>query len=287
MLTLFCILFLLASGWFALAAAYTPETREPTPLEKETFAILKKKFQGRILDENLKTVHALAKSPEYQDFLAEAYPTTKTIQEFEKIVNFETALNKILPPKKHYLKFYTEHFRVQKVEEVEDVEHFLIHHEATRTWVYHAIKIGDDKPISKRIEGLRLPSAAKFMNTSPYRKMLETRFGISAKLEMSPGVMTEIVRYVNIPVITMTKSHLVADANSIKKRFEKNGNSDGMLWLAIQDPVLFEKIRYAFTTDTTFINYVHTAPIAAEAEAQRMQELKKRLQQQQKEQPNQ
>ena len=287
MLTLFCILFLLANGWLILAAAYTPETSEPTPLEKEAFAILKKKFPGRILDENLKTVHAFAESPEYQNFLTEAYSATKPIQGFEKIVNFEATLNKILPPKEHYLTFYTEQFRVEKVEEVEDVEHFLIHHEATRTWVHHAIKIGDDKPISKRIGGLRLPSSAKFMNTPPYRKMLETRFGISAKLEMSPNMMTEIVRYVNMPVIAMTKSHLVADADRIKKCLEKNGNSDGMLWLAIQYPVLFERIRYTFTTDTTFINYVHTAPITAEAEAQRIQELKKRLQQQQKEQPNQ
>lgn len=256
-LTVLYIFFFFIGGWFVPAAEYAHETREPTSLEKEAFAILKKKFSGRILDENLKTLHELAESPEYQNFLAEAYPAIKPIQGFEKIVNFEATLNKILPPKEQYITFYTEQFRVEKVEEVEDIEHFLIHHEVTRTWVHHAIKIGDDQPISERIGGLRLPSTAKIMNTPPYRKMLEARFGISAKLEMSPGVMTEIVRYLKIPVVAMTKSHLVADAGRIKKRFKKMGIPMACYGLLSKTPLSLREsaiplplIRHSLTTFT-------------------------------------
>ena len=278
---------LLAGGGFAHPMENTHEPREATRLEKETFHLLKKKFPGEILDQNLKTLNEIAQMPEYQDFLTKAYPVTKPIQEIEEIINFEKTVNKILPPKESYLTYYTEYFHIKALEEVEDFEHLFIHLQLTDNWVYHAIKLGEDISRNARPKETRLPSIMKLMKTPLFRKMMEARFGISAKLEMSPDVMTEIVRYVGIPMHRMTKVLLSTDAHRISTLFKKHGSADGMLWIAIQYPVLFERIRYAFTTNTTFINYLHAAPIAAEADAQREQELRKWWQQQQKEQPNQ
>ena len=278
----FCLFFFLSVG-ISTADMHMidkHEDREPTALEKETFDLLKKKFPGEILDENLKTVHELAESLEYKTFLEKAYPDAKPIPAFAEIINFEEVIHKKLPPKERYLTYYTEQFFVQTPDEVTDAEHFLVHHQATGTWIYHAIIQGNDTP--KRTEGLRLPSrnTAKLMGTPLYRKMLDDRFGIDPNEEMRL-IMRMVVVHVKIPILNMTKTHLVTDAQWIASLLERHGTTDGMLWVALQDPILFERIRYAFTTDRTFLAYVHTAPIKAETDARILREIRERVQKEQ------
>ncbi len=284
-----CLFLLISLGISVNAAEYTDSIPEPTALEKKTSDILRKLFPGEILDKDLKTVHKLAASPEYHAFLAEAYPNAKAIQGFEEIVNFEDPVNKILPPKDHYLPFYTEHFRVETGAEVEDTEHFLVHREVTDGWVDRAIKRGADKPIREHDIRLQLPSKAKFMRSPLFRKMLETRFGINAEVEMSGWLMTQIIRDYNMPILNMVEVQLTADAERIRGLFEKHGNvDDGLLWVAIQYPLLFHRIRSAFSTDTTFLNYVYYNSVDAEGEARKKHEKRLRdfqkWQQRQKEQ---
>lgn len=280
LISFYILFFFLLSGWLNPTIAYADQTRKPTPPEKEVFTILKQKFPGDILDKNLKTLHELAESSEYKSFLTKTYPVTEPIQGFEGIVDFEATLNKILPPKEHFLTFYTEHFGVKKVDEVETFEHLLIFHAATSFWVFEARKHGSGKRRLKTPGHLQLPSSAKLMHTSLYRKMLETRFGIPAALAMNPQIMTEIIRHINTPITILTKEHLVADAHLINALLERHGNTDGMLWLAIQHPTLFERLRYAFTTPTMLINFVYTAPIAVEAENRKIADMRKRIEQQ-------
>lgn len=102
-LSIFILVFL-TSRILAPAAEPAYNTREPTPLEEETFARLKKKFPGEVLDENLKNLHELAESSEYKNFLAEAYPDASLPPEFAEIVNAEgplvdDTLYRIRPPK--------------------------------------------------------------------------------------------------------------------------------------------------------------------------------------------
>ena len=253
------LLFWLSGGVFAAAADYLHEDREPTALEQAAFTRLRQEFPGDILDANLETFRRLAKSPEYLTFLAEAYPDAAPVKAFEAIIDFEKIVNRILPPKERYLPFYQEQFGVDSVEEVTAEEHFLVHFEVTGSWMYRASKEGGE-PNSKRT-GEFVPSPRtwpRLVATSEAREMLERRFGIDATIRLMPAEWTLIVRYFKMPLLSVAKAHLSEDRRWIKAVFEKHGTSEGSLWIALQDPLLFNSILYAFTTDETFLASVYS-----------------------------
>ena len=256
----FVLLVWLSGGVFAAAANYSHEDREPTALEQAAFTRLRQKFPGDILDANLQTFRRLAESPEYLTFLAEAYPDAAPVKAFEAIINFEKIINRILPPKARYLPFYREQFGVASVDEVTAAEHFLVHFEVTGAWRHDASKEGGDLPNSERT-GEFVPSPrtpARLMATSTAREMLERRFGIDATIRLMQGEWTLIVRHYGIPLLSVAEAHRAEDRRWIKAVFEKHGTAEGSLWIALQDPILFNRIFYAFTTDETFLTYVYS-----------------------------
>ena len=250
----------LSGGVFAAAADYLHEDREPTALEQAAFARLRQKFPGDILDANLQTFRKLAKNPEYLTFLAEAYPDAASVKAFEAIIDFEKIINRILPPKERYLLFYREQFGVDRVNEVTAAEHFLVHFEVTGAWMHSAYKEGGDLPNSERT-GEFVPSSrtpARLMATSAAREMLERRFGIDATRKLTRAEYTLLVRYFKMPLLSVAEAHLAEDRRWIKAVFEKHGTAEGSLWIALQDPILFNRIFYAFTTDETFLTYIYS-----------------------------
>ena len=249
------------SGGFA-AADYKHDDREPTALENAAFAHLRKEFPGEILDANLATFRKLAENPAYLTFLAEVYPNAAPVKAFEEIVDFKKWINKILPPKARYRNFYQEQFAVDTVAEVTDEEHFLVHFEVTGAWQHSAYKDGGDLPMHERT-GAFVPSGrtpARLMATSAARDMLERRFGIAADVKLTSAEWTLLVRYFKLPLLSVAKAHLDEDRHWIKAVFEKHGQAEGSLWIALQEPLLFNRILSAFTTDETFLTYVY-APV--------------------------
>ena len=255
------LLFWLSGSGFA-AADYKHDDREPTALENAAFAHLRKEFPGEILDANLATFRKLAENPAYLTFLAEVYPDAAPVKAFEEIVDFKKWINKILPPKARYRNFYQEQFAVDTVAEVTDEEHFLVHFEVTGAWQHSAYKDGGDLPMSERT-GEFVPSGrtpARLMATSAARDMLERRFGIAADVKLTSAEWTLLVRYFKMPLLSVAKAHLAEDRHWIKSVFEKHGQAEGSLWIALRAPLLFNRILSAFTTDETFLTYVY-APV--------------------------
>ncbi len=265
--SIFCLL--MFTGIFSAGAEYTHENREPTPLEKQTFTILKKRFPGEILDEKLRTLHELAESPEYLKFLDTAYPDAKPIPEFADIVDFNKPIHRILPPKERYLTFYAASFQVQTAEEVTDAEHFIVHYNVVDDWISYATERGADRPQYANSGELRLTIPInvipRIVRTPIYREIMEARIGVPANQKMSAELMLPIIRHIEMPILSMTREHIAADTLWIKSLFEKHGYTDGCIWLALQDPIIFQKVRHAFTTDTTFLRFIYTNPAEAEA----------------------
>ena len=254
------LLFWLGGGF--AAADYKHDDREPTALENAAFAHLRKEFPGEILDANLATFRKLSENPAYLTFLAEVYPDAVPVKAFEEIVDFKKWINKILPPKARYHNFYQEQFAVDTVAEVTDEEHFLVHFEVTGAWQHSAYKDGGDLPMRERT-GEFVPSGrtpARLMATSAARDMLERRFGIAADVKLTSAEWTLLVRYFKLPLLSVAKAHLAEDRHWIKAVFEKHGQAEGSLWIALQAPLLFNRILHAFTTDETFLTYVY-APV--------------------------
>ena len=247
------------------AAPPSRALRDLTALEKEAFDTLKKKFPGEILDADLKTLHELAESSEYKKFLADAYPGASVPPEFVEVLNAEgplvdDTLYKIRPPKERYLTYYREHFGVEKVDEVTDTEHFLIHYEVTSKWLFDMMKRGGATPFYARTNGFVLGGrvTGTLVTSPPYKEMVKRRFDIEIKDKPDMSNLPQLMRAINFPLVGLVKLELlVVDVGWIKALFEKYGKSEGLLWIAIQDPALFSQIRYAFTTDKTFLKSIY------------------------------
>ena len=232
---------------FAVASElkiYTHEKRDPTPLEKTYFETLKKQFPGEVLDANLETLHLLSDSDEYVQFLSKKYP------EHAPFTTFQGFFYTVLPPKARYFPFFKQQFGVETIEEIDTDELFIAHAYASSSWVSRGYNRGGDKlPVPTRY-GIQL-----LITTPRGRKMLERRLGIERHRKTDIDDMGRILRTFQT-LLNFGGKQLEEDVRWIKTLFEEHGPSEGMLWLAVQDPRLFELILYTFSTDKTFLTSV-------------------------------
>lgn len=264
-LPIFCFFFLLVSSCFVMAAEnmeYKHVDRSPTVLEKETFAALKKKFPGIIIDKNLKTLREISESQEYLNFLSEKYPHLKPVESFEIIDK------KIVPPKALYFKFFNEQFLIPTLEEVQDDEQWFVHRIMTTRWAFEACKRGNQsiyvRPTGQNRKGVLLNPIGN--------KVIERRLGFSPKKKYTQSLEDQqelrILVLLDQPLFTLVWVHLDEDVRWLKMLFEKHGRSNGMLWAIIQDPILFDRILYTFATDKAFLKFLYD-PIDVEAETRK------------------
>lgn len=240
----FAMIFLLFGNLFTIAAEYKHKNEEPTEKEKETFNLLKNKFPGTGLDKNLNILRELAESREYINFLSEKYPTLD-------IQTFEDVANKVLPPKERYFKFFNEQFFYQTVEEIQHDELALIHKIATDYWLVEAIdRSQGDPPDKKR------PSFRKLLSGPAGKKWLEQQNIIEKETELQPADWLSILR-IFMHLTGLVSENQDADFIWIKTLFEKYGESDGILWVAVQTPVLLDRILYSFKTRESFLKRLH------------------------------
>ena len=251
MLTVFCLLCLHVGGVFTAAEypVYEHAATEPTSLGRETFDVLKRRFPGEILDEKLKTLRELAGSTEYLTFLSKRYPSLE-------IKAFEDVANKVTPPKERYFQFFNEHLYVPTVEEIQDEEQWVIHHLATSSWCNTAYQRGGDTIPGMRKGAIDRPGP--LIITKPIgRKVLEHRLFIDSTHEkLTPedwGTFLFIFRHLN----ALAHLHLDEDVRWLKTLFEKHGQSEGMLSVAVRDPILLDRLLHAFSTDTTLLKWLY------------------------------
>ncbi|MYA72027.1 hypothetical protein F4009_24665 [Candidatus Poribacteria bacterium] len=223
------------------------EDRELTPLEQETFDLLKKKFPGELLDKDLKTLRAIAESPEYMDgFLPKVYPNSAPFIDFD---DFDRT---VMPPKERYLGFCREYLNIEKASEITDDEQYVVHHIATSAWANEASQRGgDDPPNQQKDKPFRLGQVMAFKPIG--RNILERRSADPAAFAF---------------VLLTSRDHLNEDIRWIKTLFDKHGISDGCLHIALQDPILFYRILYAFSTNTSFLKCLYD-PIGTKTKHQK------------------
>lgn len=250
-LTYFYLLFFLTSGLYAISTEYKHVERESTALEKKTYALLKQKFPGEMLNAELETLRELSQSPEYLNFLSQRYPN------LAPFTTFEMLFNKLLPSKERYFKFFNEQFNIESIKEITDDEHFVAHSFASGFWISAAYRRGADKPIHLRPGSRRSPPPGMRGLAQPKgRKILERRLGIESKGTLTNADWVLIISTFG-SLIKLSSIHLDEDVRWIKTLIKKHGQSDGLLWLVVQDPILFERILYAFSTKDTFLKCLY------------------------------
>lgn len=268
-LTTFCLLLVVTGARLAIAGEnmeYEHVNSNLTELEKETFEVLKRRYPGEILDRNLKTLREISESPEYLYFLSRKYPHLKPVKTFGIIDE------KVIPPKTLYFKFFNEQFQIPTLAEIQDDEQWVIHRIVTTKWAFYAIKRGGDAPHYARSNTEQVVRRGLLGRMPLSDQVVERRLGIKPKKKYTqmPKDQEELAVLIFIiqPLFSLAKEHLDEDVRWLRTLFEKQGRSDGMLWAVLQDPILFDRILYTFTTDETFLKCVYS-PIDVEAQVRR------------------
>ena len=249
-----CFLFLLIDGLFTagISTAYKHEDREFTKFEEKTVTLLKKKFPGELLNKDLETLRELSDSDEYVNFLSKKYP------EQAPFTTFQDFFHKVLLPKKHKELYFNLLFKkqlnVQRIEDVEDDEFFVAYAYMATYWTMGAFQRGGDISPSRHLNSSLCIGQYIIAKTPKGRKLLERRLGIDPITKDLPWIL---ILDTFDPLMRFSTSVREEDEHWIKILFNKYGQSDGMLRLVVQDPMLFDRILYTFSTDTTFLKWLY------------------------------
>lgn len=232
--------------------AYKHEDREFTKFEEETVTLLKKKFPNALLNKDLETLRELSDSDEYVNFLSKKYP------EQAPFTTFQDFFHKILLPKKHqelyFSLFFKKQLNVHRIEDVEDDEFFVAYAYMAAYWTMGAFQRGGDISPSRRLNNSLRIGQYIIAKTPKGRKLLERRLSIDLTTKDLPWIL---ILDTFDPLIRFSRSVREEDERWIKSLFDKYGQSDGILRLVIQDPILFDRILYTFSTDTTFLKWLY------------------------------
>ncbi len=228
---------------------YKHEDRQLTGLERQAIAELKKEFSGELLDVNLKTLRELSDSDAYVNFLSKKYP------EYAPITAFQDFFYRVRPPKQLYFDlFFKEQFGVETIEDVGDDEFFIAYAYMAAYWTLGAHERGGDVSPIQRLNNCCRVGQYILAKTPEGRKLLERRLDIDPTTKHVPWLR---ILDTFEPLLCLATPIREEDGRWIKSLFAKYGQSDGMLRLVVRDPMLFDRILYTFSTDTTFLRWLY------------------------------
>ncbi len=258
------ILFFLFFGIFCClltsASAYKhPENAHRTLQETAAFDKLKRKFPGKLLDKDLKTLRELSESSEYLQFLSEVHPPEYLgyLKDSEKdgppFTTFKQFAKTALPPRARYFKFFQEQLFYPNPEDIQVEDLAYIHLIATGHWATEAKKRSGTTFIRNR------PDISGVLSQPNGIKWLAQKGIIAAEKEkLLPSDWTFIIS-VFMHLVSVVIENQDEDIRWIKTLFEEHGEDDGILWMAVQDPFLFDRICYVFHDPNVFLKWIDGA----------------------------
>ncbi len=204
------------------------EISDPTSLQKETFSLLKESFPGEIIDKKFARLRELSKSEIYLTYLGEAHPD---VPRFKTFVVF---MEEVLPPKERYFPFFAASLDFKKVEDLTETDLIAVHILVTSFW----------KSGVRKLHGEDFQDPNVFLDPAVHSWMEERDMAMFGA-ESSAGFRNFLEKLLSLRILVGANQK--ADATLVKKFFQRDGENKGILWLAIQEPLLFGRILDGFT----------------------------------------
>ncbi len=211
-------------------------------LFQKTFTQLRGKFKNPILDDDFKTLKALTNTSVYLDFLRQAHPTEKP---FETLADF---LKVASPPEDRYRDFLNQHFENVNDADVQGI------HLLTRLYLkidmlmMHAEQTRDRKALRDVIKA----KTSIFIKKGPISNWINHRLS-GVNEEKWVAFYLQVERFA-----TETRK---SDTAWIQAQFEAHGQEDGLLWIALQKPILTGEILSSFPKTDLFLQWVEQTDI--------------------------
>lgn len=205
-----------------------PIIRPPTP--EETFEQLKQENPGNILDDDFRVLRRLVNSKTYLDFLRRNHPLEDRYRTYD--VFWEIAASQ----PSRYMPFLKRQLKKPDAEDAANVHLFVVHYRHVLTRGYH----GEDPDtfqdeFAKLMDGPGLDIGFKHF--------------VHAERNVVNGV--EFAFFVLELIVYVGKTEQ-ADAALAAELFDKHGEQDALIWLALKDPVLIGYILKDFTDAEVF-----------------------------------
>ena len=201
--------------------------------QKETFSELKTEFGRNLLDDNFRILRSLTRSEAYLGYLERAFPTDEPFQTFDEFISM------MPPPAEWYRSFLEKYF--QDINEgdivaadalIDELQHgnFLVYQGGNKLVLF-----------STRVKAWRLPIV---------KEWIEQRFEVKGPIDAEK--FAEKFNDFTKGAETLAKKIDSKQAGLVQTYFDEYGENEGVIWLAIQEPLLLGRLLTHFTNAKVF-----------------------------------
>lgn len=244
----FTVFILLASAFQLLGCSEDPDTDTtsverlvaepipPKPTPEDTFAKLKMLFPKPILDGDFSTLSEVTTSKTYLDFLTQEYRTAKP---FKTLADY---LDVAKPDPERYKPFLKESIGKSDEEDIAIAHQLTLEYRCANVILYQMMHDGNPENVLKAIFAV-LEKKLSVLDEAPVKAWME----IHLPPDQAKEFFTALEHFV-----TETERK---DALFIQEQFEQHGKDNGLLWLAVRNPVLTAEILNNFTNTNIFLRW--------------------------------
>lgn len=212
------------------ASTTTVAVKSVDDFQKETFFELKTEFGRNLLDDNFKILRSLTHSGAYLVYLERAFPTDEPFQTFDEFISMRP------PPAEWYRSFLEKYFQDINEDDIvaadaliDELLHgnFLVYQGGNQLVLF-----------SSRVKAWRLPIVKEW---------------IDQRFEAKKGPI-DAQKFNNFTkgAETLAKKIDSKQARLVQTYFDEYGENEGIIWLAIQEPLLLGRLLTHFTDAKVF-----------------------------------
>ena len=244
----FTVFILLASAFQLLGCSEDPDTDTtsverlvaepipPKPTPEDTFAKLKMLFPKPIFDGDFTMLGEVTTSKTYLDFLTQEYRTAKP---FKTLADY---LDVAKPDPERYKPFLKESIGKSNEEDIAIIHQLTLEYRCANVILYQMMHDGNPENVLKAIFAV-LEKKLSILDEAPVKAWME----IHLPPDQAKEFFTALEHFV-----TETERK---DALFIQEQFEQHGKDNGLLWLAVRNPVLTAEILNNFTNTNIFLRW--------------------------------
>ena len=209
-----------------------PVARPLTP--EETFEQLKRENLDNILDDNFRTLRRLVTSKTYLDFLRRTHPLEDRYQTYDAF--WEIAASH----PSRYMPFLEQQLEKPDEEDAANAHLFAVHYRHVLTREYH----GED-PDTFQDEWMKLLDGPGM--DIAFKNFVDHERNVLNGLDL---IFLTLAIKLHVEKIEQTDAALAGEL------FDKHGEHNGLIWLALKDPVLIGYILKDFTDAEVFRRWI-------------------------------
>ena len=210
----------------------------PKPTSEGTFTKLKMLFPKPIIDGDFTVMGKVTTSKTYLDFLTQEYRTEKPFKTLEEYLDVAK------PDPERYKPFLKESIGKSNEEDISIVHQMTLNYRCANAILYQMMHGEDDGKDALKAIFAMLEKRLSIFDEDPVKAWVEIHL---PNQDQAKEFFTALEHFVNE---TERK-----DALLIQEQFAQHGKDDGLLWLAVYNPLLTAEILNNFTNTNVFLRW--------------------------------